>query len=87
MMRGRMTAWVRVIVPHQVLKLIGVEFQYQLYLFNYDGKLLICPMDRNKQIHLVLDVGTGTEIWAIDFGKGKHHKTSLKELANKRHRQ
>jgi hypothetical protein len=37
-------------------------------LLNYDGRLFISPIDQKKQIHSVLDVGTGTGIWAIDFG-------------------
>jgi methylase of polypeptide subunit release factors len=49
--------------------LIRIDLQHHLYLLNYDGKLFICPIDKDKQIHSVLDVGTGTGIWAIDFGK------------------
>jgi tRNA1(Val) A37 N6-methylase TrmN6 len=31
------------------------------------GKLVTCPIDKRK-LHRVLDVGTGTGIWAMDFG-------------------
>jgi len=29
----------------------------------------LCPIPKEQQLHRVLDVGTGTGIWAIDFGK------------------
>jgi ubiquinone/menaquinone biosynthesis C-methylase UbiE len=32
----------------------------------FDGKLSFAPFDK---IHRVLDVGTGTGIWAINFGE------------------
>jgi ribosomal protein L11 methylase PrmA len=35
----------------------------------FDGKLHIAPIEEIKGgIHNVLDIGTGTGIWAIDFG-------------------
>lgn len=33
----------------------------------YDGKLFTAPIDTKKTFR-VLDVGTGTGIWAIDYG-------------------
>lgn len=41
-----------------------------------DGKLYLAPI--GDEIHNVLDVGTGTGIWAIDFG-------SYIELSRKPH--
>jgi ubiquinone/menaquinone biosynthesis C-methylase UbiE len=38
-----------------------------LYSLTFGGKLYLCPFPEGKQIHRVLDVGTGTGIWAIDF--------------------
>jgi tRNA G46 methylase TrmB len=35
------------------------------YLLLLDGKLLLAPVTKN--IETVLDIGTGTGIWAIDF--------------------
>jgi len=40
-----------------------------MYSLTYGGKLLTCPIDPNFQIHRVLDIGTGTGIWAIDYGE------------------
>ena len=34
----------------------------------FDGKLHTAPIPKEQQLHRVLDVGTGTGIWAIDFG-------------------
>jgi len=39
-----------------------------MYLLTYDAKLNLCPFDKGKAIDHVLDVGTGTGIWAIDYG-------------------
>jgi len=33
------------------------------------GKLHLCPVPSSHAFHRVLDVGTGTGIWAIDFGE------------------
>jgi hypothetical protein len=33
----------------------------------FGGKLFTSRIDKNK-VHRVLDVGTGTGIWAIDYG-------------------
>lgn len=35
----------------------------------FDGKLFTSPAGEDKQLHRVLDAGTGTGIWAMDFGK------------------
>lgn len=32
------------------------------------GKLFTAPIPKEQTLHRVLDVGTGTGIWAIDFG-------------------
>ncbi len=48
--------------------LIEADLQHHLYLLAFDGKLSLVPKDGTKQIQRVLDVGTGTGIWAIDYG-------------------
>lgn len=35
----------------------------------YDGKLYLAPLHEKKQLNRVLDCGTGTGIWAMDFGE------------------
>ena len=39
--------------------------QHHQFTLTFGGKLFIAPL--SKAIHRVLDVGTGTGIWAIDF--------------------
>ena len=34
----------------------------------YNSKLHKTVFDKDKPVHRVLDVGTGTGIWAIDYG-------------------
>lgn len=45
-----------------------LDMQHHIYALTYDGKLMTCPIDPEFQIHRVLDVGTGTGVWAIDYG-------------------
>ncbi len=45
----------------------------------YDGKLTLIPEEK-KKIHRVLDVGTGTGIWALDYGDEHPDATGLFRL-------
>lgn len=44
--------------------------QHHLFDLTLDGQLYLCPagQDESKPLGRVLDAGTGTGIWAIDFG-------------------
>jgi SAM-dependent methyltransferase len=42
-----------------------LDLQHHLYTLTLDGKLYLCP--GGDKPNRVLDVGTGTGIWAIDF--------------------
>jgi SAM-dependent methyltransferase len=54
--------------PNDELEKDRLDLQHHLFSLTFDGKLFTCPVtDQEKQIHHVLDVGTGTGIWAIDF--------------------
>jgi methylase of polypeptide subunit release factors len=44
-----------------------LDLAHHLWGLTLRGRLLICPAASEK-VHRVLDVGTGTGIWAIDFG-------------------
>jgi ribosomal protein L11 methylase PrmA len=54
------------------LKLTSGDMQHHVYSLCYDGKLFTCPIDKDFKVHRVLDVGTGTGIWAIDYGKPRN---------------
>jgi SAM-dependent methyltransferase len=44
-----------------------LDLQHHLFILTLDGKLYTAPIPKEKSLHRVLDVGTGTGIWAIDF--------------------
>jgi hypothetical protein len=59
--------------------LIITDLQHHLFTLTFDGKLHIAPIEELKGgLHNVLDIGTGTGIWAIDFGTRSllHHLIS-----------
>jgi hypothetical protein len=47
--------------------------QHQLWYMTLDGRLSLAPL--KKEPEHVLDLGTGTGVWAIDYG---HYHPSLK---------
>lgn len=44
------------------------DLQHHMYYLTLGGKLYIAPIPEDQVLHRVLDLGTGTGIWAIDFG-------------------
>ena len=44
-----------------------LDLQHHLFSLTFDGKLFTAPIPKEKRLHRVLDIGTGTGIWAIDF--------------------
>jgi len=42
-----------------------LDFQHHIFAMTFDGKLQIAPLP--ETLNRVLDIGTGTGIWAIDF--------------------
>jgi SAM-dependent methyltransferase len=45
-----------------------LDLQHNLFLLTLDGKLNLAPIEEMPGgIHNVLDIGTGTGIWAVDF--------------------
>jgi ubiquinone/menaquinone biosynthesis C-methylase UbiE len=44
------------------------NLEHHLFSLTFDRKLFTAPIPKEQQIRHVLDVGTGTGSWAIDFG-------------------
>ena len=50
-------------------QLPNTDLQHHLFTLSLDGALgLAPPNSKESKLNRVLDVGTGTGIWAIDFG-------------------
>lgn len=56
-------------LKYKVMFLARTDWQklHHIYLLLLGGKLFLAPVDPNPQ--RVLDFGTGTGIWAIDFAE------------------
>lgn len=44
-----------------------LDLQHHVFYLTLNGRLFTAPIPEEKKLHRVLDVGTGTGIWAIDF--------------------
>ncbi|KAH9218270.1 S-adenosyl-L-methionine-dependent methyltransferase [Leptodontidium sp. 2 PMI_412] len=53
-----------------------LNLQHHLCNLTFDGKLFTAPIPKEKRLHRVLDIGTGTGIWAIDFAD-EHPETKV----------
>jgi SAM-dependent methyltransferase len=57
--------------PNDEMERDRLDLQHHLCLLTFSGALFTCPLTlpdgSKKPIHNVLDIGTGTGIWAIDF--------------------
>ncbi|KAA6408009.1 MAG: hypothetical protein FRX48_08360 [Lasallia pustulata] len=52
-------------LPNDEIEASRLDLQHHLFLLTLDGRLCLAPIGNNLQY--VLDVGTGTGIWALDF--------------------
>ena len=44
------------------------DLQHNLFLLSQENQLFLSPAGKDKTLNRVLDAGTGTGIWAIEFG-------------------
>lgn len=44
-----------------------LDMQHHLFHLTFAGELFLTPIPKEKKLGRVLDIGTGTGIWAIDF--------------------
>ncbi|KAJ3513448.1 hypothetical protein NM208_g15188 [Fusarium decemcellulare] len=50
-------------------RLVSADMQHHMFLLTFNGRLgLAPPNEPNSKVERVLDVGTGTGIWAMDYG-------------------
>ncbi|KAJ0348868.1 hypothetical protein COL154_013689 [Colletotrichum chrysophilum] len=57
-------------IPNDERETDRLDMQHHLFLLTYDDKLGTAPIhEPGRKVGRVLDVGTGTGIWAIDFGE------------------
>ncbi|KAE8454620.1 hypothetical protein EG329_000243 [Mollisiaceae sp. DMI_Dod_QoI] len=54
-------------IPNDEEESDRLDLQHHLFLLTFGGKLFTTPIPKGKALNRVLDVGTGTGIWAIDF--------------------
>ncbi|XEU97659.1 hypothetical protein FSHL1_002945 [Fusarium sambucinum] len=56
------------VMPNDEREQDRLDLQHHLFLVTFENKLYLSPAGRNgHQLHHVLDVGTGTGLWAMDF--------------------
>jgi methylase of polypeptide subunit release factors len=68
--RKRQTRYVHIYLASRILAdKPSVDLQHHLFAMTFDGALGLCPLNsREVEVNRVLDVGTGTGIWAMDYG-------------------
>ncbi|KAL5322321.1 hypothetical protein ACEPPN_010294 [Leptodophora sp. 'Broadleaf-Isolate-01'] len=64
-------------LPNDEVEADRLDLQHHEFQLIFDGKLFTAPIPKDKVLHRVLDVGTGTGIWAIDFGDDHPESTVL----------
>ncbi|KJZ77674.1 hypothetical protein HIM_02851 [Hirsutella minnesotensis 3608] len=57
----------RYVLPNDEVENERLDLQHHLCTLTLSGKLFICPAGRDRPLDRVLDAGTGTGIWAMDF--------------------
>lgn len=56
-------------LPNDEIERERLDLQHHLFLLTLDGRLgLAPPNDADAEVKRVLDIGTGTGIWAMDYG-------------------
>jgi SAM-dependent methyltransferase len=56
------------VMPNDEREQDRLDLQHHLFLLTFDNKLYLSPAGRDgRRLRNVLDIGTGTGIWAVDF--------------------
>jgi methylase of polypeptide subunit release factors len=56
------------VLPNDEAENERLDLQHMLFTLTFDGKLSNLPLDKANSPRRVLDAGTGTGVWAIDYG-------------------
>lgn len=64
--RYKSTAGNYYVFPEDELEQDRLDLQHEMFLFTFGRNLYNAPLERD-QLKDVLDLGTGTGIWAVDF--------------------
>lgn len=51
-----------------------VDLQHHLLKMTFGDRLAVYEPDKKKAVHNVLDIGTGTGIWSIEYGERHLHR-------------
>lgn len=63
--------------PNDEVESDRLDLQHAQFTLTFDGRLFTAPLKKSNQLQRVLDVGTGTGIWAIDFADDHPESTVL----------
>lgn len=55
------------LLPNDESETERLDLQHHMYYLTLGGKLFVAPIPEEQKLHRVLDLGTGTGIWAMDF--------------------
>ncbi|OCT52774.1 hypothetical protein CLCR_10205 [Cladophialophora carrionii] len=56
------------VLPNDEMELDRLDLQHHLLKMTFGDRLTTYEPEQSKDIHNVLDIGTGTGIWAIEYG-------------------
>ncbi|KIW30060.1 uncharacterized protein PV07_05837 [Cladophialophora immunda] len=56
------------VLPNDEIELDRLDLQHHLLKMTFNNQLSTCGVEKKRDLHRVLDIGTGTGIWSVEFG-------------------